>query len=122
MSKKPVNWGLWTKVILGGVAISVGGPWLTMKLIPSEEELFKRYNPDLQKRSLENRGKKEQEFDDFVSTIKQAAKSDKHIWISLKEMEDEKKRLAKAQMLRDAADAQTRRQQMRLEAGLEAKE
>ena len=37
-------------------------------------------------------------------------------------MEDEKKRLAKAQMLRDAADAQTRRQQMRLEAGLEAKE
>lgn len=49
-----------------------------MKLIPTEEELFKRYNPDLQKRSLENKEKREQDFDDFVSMIKQAAKSDKH--------------------------------------------
>lgn len=49
-----------------------------MKLTPTEEELFKRYNPDLQKKSLENRGKREQEFDDFVTTIKEAAKSDKH--------------------------------------------
>ena len=49
-----------------------------MKLTPTEEELFERYNPDLQKKSLENRGRREQEFDDFVSTIKEAAKSDKH--------------------------------------------
>jgi len=61
-----------------GAAISVGGPYLTMKLIPTQEELFKRYNPDLQKRSLENKDKREQEFDDFVSMIKQASKSDKH--------------------------------------------
>ncbi|CAI4210812.1 unnamed protein product [Parascedosporium putredinis] len=79
MPKKPVNWWLWTKVMLGGAVISVGGPWITMKLIPTEEELFKRYNPDLQKRSLENKEKREQDFDDFVSMIKQAAKSDKHI-------------------------------------------
>ncbi|KEZ41336.1 hypothetical protein SAPIO_CDS7445 [Scedosporium apiospermum] len=122
MSKKPFNWWLWTKVLLGGAAISVGGPYLTMKLIPTQEELFKRYNPDLQKRSLENKDKREQEFDDFVSMIKQASKSDKHIWISLKEMEDERKKKERAQMRQDAADARARRQQMRLEAGLEATE
>lgn len=49
-----------------------------MKLTPTEEELFERYNPDLKKRSLANRERREQEFDDFVSTIKEAAKSDKH--------------------------------------------
>lgn len=49
-----------------------------MRLTPTEDELFERYNPDLQKRSLENRGRREQEFDDFVSTMKEAAKSDKH--------------------------------------------
>lgn len=53
-----------------------------MKLTPTEEELFERYNPDLQKKSLENRGRREQEFDDFVSTIKEAAKSDKHSALS----------------------------------------
>ena len=49
-----------------------------MKLTPTEEELFEKYNPDLKKRSLANRERREQEFDDFVSTIKEAAKSDKH--------------------------------------------
>ena len=49
-----------------------------MKLTPTEEELFQKYNPDLQKRSLANKERREQEFDDFVSTIKEAAKSDKH--------------------------------------------
>lgn len=54
-----------------------------MKLTPTEEELFERYNPDLKKRSLANRERREQEFDDFVSTIKEAAKSDKHSMTSL---------------------------------------
>ena len=44
---------------------------------PSEEELFKRYNPDLQRRSLENREERQQAYDDYVTRLKQAAKSDK---------------------------------------------
>ena len=49
-----------------------------MKLTPTEEELFEKYNPELQKKSLEGRDQKEQEFDDFVMTMKEASKSDKH--------------------------------------------
>lgn len=111
-----------------------------MKLTPTEEELFERYNPDLQKKSLENRGRREQEFDDFVSTIKEAAKSDKHsalsrpthavtekltgnlVWISLKEMEEQKKAAAKSQLRQDTEDARERQRQMRLDAGLQPAE
>jgi hypothetical protein len=44
---------------------------------PTEEELFQRYNPELQKRSLEGRLQREQEFDEFVRKLKEYAKSDK---------------------------------------------
>lgn len=47
--------------------------WLT----PTEEELFLRYNPDLQKRSLENRIGKQQDFDNFVGKLKEYSKSDR---------------------------------------------
>ena len=46
-------------------------------LSPTEEELFLRYSPDLQKRSLENRIGKQQDFDDFVGKLKEYSKSDK---------------------------------------------
>jgi hypothetical protein len=74
-----------------------------MYVSPTEEELFKvyiprhgkrfvtcrrnddpqrtnhaqRYNPELQKRSLENREQKQQDFDDFVCNLKEASKSKK---------------------------------------------
>lgn len=44
---------------------------------PTEEELFKKYNPELQKRSLENRVAKQQEFDDFVGKLKEYSKSNR---------------------------------------------
>lgn len=44
---------------------------------PTEEELFKKYNPDLQKKSLANRSQKQEEFDEFVSKLKEYSKSDK---------------------------------------------
>lgn len=47
--------------------------WLT----PTEEELFARYNPELQRRSLENREQKQEEFDNFVRRLKEYSKSDK---------------------------------------------
>ncbi|SPO00181.1 related to Assembly factor cbp-4 [Cephalotrichum gorgonifer] len=119
MAPKPTNYWLWAKMLAGGGLIAVGGPYLTMKLTPTEEELFKKYNPELQARSLANRGKKEQEFEDFVTNMKEAAKSDKHIWISLKEMEDRKKSAALAQNRKDAEDEKERQKQMRLDAGLQ---
>lgn len=60
-----------------GGAIVVGGPALTYYLTPTEEELFKRYNPDLQKKSLANRQERQQDFDDFVCRLKEQSKSNK---------------------------------------------
>ena len=38
---------------------------------------FQRFNPDLQKRNLENRERRQQDFDDFVMRLKEYSKSDK---------------------------------------------
>ena len=48
-----------------------------MYLAPTDEELFQKYNPDLQRKSLERRVERQQEFDDFVNKLKQYSKSDK---------------------------------------------
>lgn len=50
---------------------------LVYAVSPTEEELFKRYNPDLQKRSLANRHEKQQAFDDYVTKLKEYSKSNK---------------------------------------------
>ena len=44
---------------------------------PTEEELFQRYNPELQKKSLERRYERQKEFDDYVTKLKEYSKSDK---------------------------------------------
>lgn len=66
-----------------------------MWLSPTEEELFLRYNPELQKRSLENRYQKQKDFDDFVNRLKEYSKSDKPIW----EVQAEAEKLRKRQAL-----------------------
>ncbi|KAL8953026.1 MAG: hypothetical protein Q9222_001076 [Ikaeria aurantiellina] len=60
--------------------LSVGGPALLYYVQPTDEELFQRYNPELQKKSLENRHGRQQDFDDFVTKLKEYSKSDKPIW------------------------------------------
>jgi hypothetical protein len=47
--------------------------WLT----PTDEELFKRYSPELQKKSLEGRHERQKAFDDYVTQLKEFSKSDK---------------------------------------------
>jgi hypothetical protein len=59
------------------VSVSVGGPALIYYVSPTEEELFSRYNPELQKRSLENRLGKQEDFDHFVGKLKEYSRSDK---------------------------------------------
>jgi hypothetical protein len=74
----------------------IGGPALVYYVTPSEEELFsvsnilttpiastkkltmpQRYNPELQKRSLERRQEKQEDFDNFVGRLKEYSKSEK---------------------------------------------
>lgn len=47
---------------------------------PSEGELFKRFNPDLQKRNLEMREEREKNYKDFAAKMIEYSKSDKPIW------------------------------------------
>jgi hypothetical protein len=68
---------LLTGFIHSGAVICVGGPALVQSIRPTDEELFKRYNPELQKRSLEEGDRRAQEFDDYVNRLKQWSKSDK---------------------------------------------
>ncbi|KAL2198510.1 hypothetical protein P885DRAFT_32967 [Corynascus similis CBS 632.67] len=119
MPKKPFNWWLWTKMFFVGGAICVGGPAFTRWVQPTDEELFQRYNPELKKRSLERRVERQQEFDDFVTKLKEYSKSDKPIWTVQAEAEKEQARQAlAAESLKLAEEVKARREAMRREAGL----
>ncbi|ROW16395.1 hypothetical protein VPNG_02880 [Cytospora leucostoma] len=118
MPKKPTNWAMLGKMFLGGGAIVVGGPALTYYVTPTEEELFKKYNPDLQKKSLANREVRQKEFDDFVCKLKEYSKSDKPIWVVQAEAEAKDKELKRLQVAKSAEEERIRREAMRKEAGL----
>ncbi|KAK0717151.1 hypothetical protein B0T26DRAFT_740676 [Lasiosphaeria miniovina] len=119
MPKKPFNWRLWTKMIVGGGAICVGGPAFTYWVMPTDEELFKKYNPELQKKSLERRDERQQEFDDFVTRLKQASKSDKPIWVVQAEHIKQAQDKHKEEQSRMQKEIEARREEMRREAGLQ---
>src|SRR4051812_34306278 len=70
---------MWHTMLMrnSGAALCIGGPALVMYVSPTEEELFKRYNPELQKRSLEGREERQQAFNNFVTELKELSKSDK---------------------------------------------
>ncbi|KAG9228472.1 hypothetical protein BJ875DRAFT_477391 [Amylocarpus encephaloides] len=80
MAPKPTNWAMYSKMVAAGIVCCVGGPALIYYVSPTEEELFLKYNPELQKRSLENRRGKQEDFDHFVNKLKVYSKSDKPIW------------------------------------------
>ncbi|MCJ1427605.1 assembly factor cbp4 [Sticta canariensis] len=71
---------LYLKMFIGGAVLCIGGPALIIYVTPTEEELFKRYNPELQKRSLENRQATQEGYEHFVGKLKEYSKSNKPIW------------------------------------------
>ncbi|MCJ1467208.1 assembly factor cbp4 [Pseudocyphellaria aurata] len=97
-------------MLVGGAVLCIGGPALIIYVTPTEEELFKRYNPELQKRSLENRQAKQDDFDKFVGKLKEYSKADKPIWqmaaadeakARAKAAEDERQRAAELKKRRE---------------------
>lgn len=60
-------------------------------ITPAEGEVFKRFNPDLQKRNLELREKRIKDNEEFVSKLIEYSKSDKPIWIVAAEAEKREK-------------------------------
>ncbi|KAK0613058.1 hypothetical protein B0T17DRAFT_498579 [Bombardia bombarda] len=117
-AKKPTNWWLWAKMLSGGAAVCIGGPAFTTWVTPTDEELFKKYNPDLQKKSLERRYERQKEFDDFVNKLKDYSKSDRPIWVVQAE-EEQKAREAKVlESIKAAEEIKARKEEVRRQAGL----
>ena len=52
----------------------IGGPALMKYVTPTEEELRKRYNPELRARSEANRDEKMKEAEEFIGKIKEYSK------------------------------------------------
>ncbi|KAI1460069.1 CBP4-domain-containing protein [Annulohypoxylon moriforme] len=118
MAAKSGRLGIWLKMLAVGGTVCVGGPAFVMWVQPTEEELFKKYNPDLQKKSLERRYERQKEFDDFVTQLKEYSKSDKHIWTVKEEaIRDQKKEMLRQDVL-NAREAEARKEAMRKESGL----
>ncbi|KAI9670934.1 MAG: assembly factor cbp4 [Caeruleum heppii] len=107
------KWALWGKMIAAGGIMCIGGPALIYYVTPTEEELFKRYNPELQKRSLANRQGRQEDFDNFVGKLKEYAKSDKPIWEAAAEADAKNRADSAAEQLRIREEIEKRRDEIR---------
>ncbi|EPE04647.1 assembly factor cbp4 [Ophiostoma piceae UAMH 11346] len=116
--KKGTNFWLWAKMLAGGAVMCVGGPMLTIYLMPTDEELFKKYNPELQQRSLERREERLAEFDEWLTNLKRQSKINKPIWV----VQEEEAKAAREAKLEDgrraAAELEAQREAMRKEAAI----
>lgn len=79
-------------------------------------DTHQKYNPELQKRSLENREQKQQDFDNFVNKLKEYSKSDKPIWTAAAEDEARQRANSAEEQRRIAQDIQKRREKIRDES------
>ncbi|KAI7128101.1 hypothetical protein KC316_g18963 [Hortaea werneckii] len=106
----------WVKMLASGGIMCIGGPALIYYVTPTEEELFMRYNPELQRRSLERRKEKQEDFDQFVGRLKQYSKSDKPVWTAWEEDAAKRRQLGiQAELDRrrsEAEEAEARKQEM----------
>ncbi|OJJ43033.1 hypothetical protein ASPZODRAFT_169626 [Penicilliopsis zonata CBS 506.65] len=107
--------GTWLKMLIAGAAVTIGGPAFVQYIRPTDEELFKRYNPDLQRRSLEEGERRAQEFDEYVTKLKEWSRSDKSIWLAAQEQEEQKRVQVEAQRAQAKDEARIQREEMRKE-------
>ncbi|CAG7924853.1 unnamed protein product [Penicillium olsonii] len=107
--------GLWAKVLAGGLLMCVGGPAFVEWIRPTDEELRKRYNPELRQRSEQQGDRRAQEFDDYVGKLKEWSKSDKSIWYAAQEERDRKQAAIDAQRTQAKEQTKTQREEMRKE-------
>ncbi|KAI4111833.1 MAG: hypothetical protein LQ339_000292 [Xanthoria mediterranea] len=96
--------------------LSVGGPAMLFYLQPTDEELFKRYNPELQRKSLENRQGRQQDFENFVTKLKEYSKSDRPIWEAAAQDEARTRANSAEEQKKAAAEIQKRRDEIRRQA------
>ncbi|CAO1598858.1 Assembly factor cbp4 [Xanthoria calcicola] len=108
--------GMYIKMAATFTILSVGGPAMLFYLQPTDEELFKRYNPELQRKSLENRQGRQQDFDNFVTKLKEYSKSDRPIWEAAAQDEARTRANSAEEQKKAAAEIQKRRDEIRRQA------
>ncbi|CUS09453.1 unnamed protein product [Tuber aestivum] len=108
------------KMFVAGTVCCVGGPALVYYVTPDPDELFKRYNPELQKKTLEMREVREKRYAEFMGKLREYSKSDKPIWVVAAEEEKKQKIAANAERKR-IRDEQERQRQEILEEQLSGK-
>ncbi|RMD43139.1 hypothetical protein DV735_g2038, partial [Chaetothyriales sp. CBS 134920] len=91
---------------------AVGGPILMYYVVPAEGELFKRFSPELQQRNLENRERRQREYEDFLGKLKEYSRSDKPIWQAAAEAEEKARQELMAREKADAAEMAKIREEM----------
>jgi CBP4 len=96
----------------------IGGPALVYYVSPTDEELFLKYNPNLQKRSLENKIGTQQDFDNFVVKLKEYSKTDKPIWEAAAEVEKNRREESMAEQKKLMEEMRRRKDEMRKEVNL----
>jgi len=99
-----------------GIVCCVGGPALMYYVTPTEGELFKRFSPELQKHNLENRERRQRDYEDFVGKLKEYSKSDKPIWEAAAEAQAKAREELIQRQAVDAESANRMREEMRAQA------
>ena len=82
---------------------------------PAEGELFKRFSPELQKHNLENRDRRQRDYEDFVSKLKEYSKSDKPIWEAAAEAQEKARQDILRRQVEDKGAEERMREEMRRE-------
>ncbi|RJE26355.1 hypothetical protein PHISCL_01328 [Aspergillus sclerotialis] len=105
----------WLKMMAVGTVIVVGGPMFVQSIRPTDEELFQRYNPELQRRSIEEGPRRAQEFVDYTNKLKEWSKSDKSIWLAAKEQAAAQEAQAKVLAATEEKKKMLQKEEMRKE-------
>ena len=106
---------MYLKMSLVFTTISLGGPLTMYYLTPAEGELFKRFSPELQKHNLENRERRQRDYEDFVSKLKEYSKSDKPIWEAAAEAQEKAREEMRRKEWEEGRVREQAREEMRAE-------
>ncbi|RMZ86224.1 hypothetical protein DV737_g150, partial [Chaetothyriales sp. CBS 132003] len=91
---------------------AVGAPMLMYYVVPAEGELFKQFSPELQQRNLENRERRQREYEDFLGKLKEYSRSDKPIWQAAAEAQEKARQELLAREKEGAAETERIRAEM----------
>ncbi|KAI5801793.1 hypothetical protein FPQ18DRAFT_311689 [Pyronema domesticum] len=76
---------------------------------PDPDELFQRYNPELQKKALSEREQRLKEYEEYMAMLREYSKSDKPIWVVAAEAEKAREAKAREEKKRMAAELEKQR-------------